>query len=723
MRSLRSISLFGLLAFGLCLAIRLAGAGEMLPGDAELRAAVRAFETGNANAAIEALLRLEAAPAAPSVAEGRDFLLGVLLLRQRRGDDAISRLAAAASQPLLADYALVQLAAAYRDGGRRAEAAEALERLWDGHPRSLLRERAGREAARDWLEVGELPKAAAAASRYLAAYQGGASADVWLTLGEALAQLGRTERAEEVFRRLWVETPGSPEAQRAEQRLATLGAPLFSAEERFQRALNLHRLGRYTLAQTELGPFATAGDPHEARARLNLGIGAFQLRKYEQAVRWLTPLTEGSAPERPEGLYWLGRSAGRAGNSAQFEAILGRLADAGPSARAEEGLYILAKAAADDGDAIKARGYLARLLKDYPRGSWRDAALWLEGWLAYKRQESKPALAAWDRLSREEPGSRLRVQGLYWRARILQAEGPRERKDAIKAYRGVVDAAEDHPYYRMRALERLAGLGKPTARPLPRVTAGALTSGVGDRLHLLKARALRSLGLREEALEEYREQVTEQPADREAVIEACAAFLGLERYDRAVWVAKRLLQPLYLQEGKPPIPDYWQCLYPLGYWPLVSRFAKEQSVDPLLVAALIREESAYATAAVSSAGARGLMQVMPQTAERLARENRLPASKPLELPEVNIPLGTLHLAEALAVSGGNRALALAAYNAGKQPVQGWRERLGFRDEEEFIEDIPYAETRGYVKRVLGSYWMYREIYGETPANPSVPQEG
>ncbi|HTU00264.1 MAG TPA: transglycosylase SLT domain-containing protein, partial [Candidatus Sulfotelmatobacter sp.] len=84
--------------------------------------------------------------------------------------------------------------------------------------------------------------------------------------------------------------------------------------------------------------------------------------------------------------------------------------------------------------------------------------------------------------------------------------------------------------------------------------------------------------------------------------------------------------------------------------------------------------------------------------------------KALELPEVNIPLGTLHLAEVLTANGGNLTLALASYNAGKQPVQGWRERLGVKDEEEFTEDIPYAETRGYVKRVLGSYWMYREIY-------------
>ncbi|HTU03203.1 MAG TPA: tetratricopeptide repeat protein, partial [Candidatus Sulfotelmatobacter sp.] len=327
-----------------CLAVGLAGAAEPLPGEGDLRVAVREFEAGNLASATEALLRLEGATVAPSVSEGRDLLLGMLLARQGRGDEAIPRLASAAAQPLLGDYALSQLAGVYRAAGRRPEAAEALEQLWDRHPRSLLRERAGREAARDWLEAGDLPKAEAAAGRYLTAYRlGSGSGEVWLTLGEALAQSGRTERAEQVFRRLWLEMPGSPEAQRAQERLEAVGAPPFSDEERFQRALNLHRLGRYALAQAELGPFATAGGPHEVRARLNLGIGAFQLRKYDLAVRWLSPLASGAGPERVESLYWLGRSAGRAGDTSQFEEVLGRLADTGPSARAEEALYILAK--------------------------------------------------------------------------------------------------------------------------------------------------------------------------------------------------------------------------------------------------------------------------------------------------------------------------------------------------------------------------------------------
>jgi soluble lytic murein transglycosylase len=111
---------------------------------------------------------------------------------------------------------------------------------------------------------------------------------------------------------------------------------------------------------------------------------------------------------------------------------------------------------------------------------------------------------------------------------------------------------------------------------------------------------------------------------------------------------------------------------------------------------------------------------MPQTADLTARENRLPSVTPaaLETPEVNIRIGVHHLADLFREFGGNLSLTLASYNAGKQPVQRWIQRFGIADEVEFVEDIPYTETRGYVKRVLGSYERYRALYAPRPTEPS-----
>jgi len=644
-----------------------------------------------------------------------DLLLGILLLREGQPEEAAPRLERASrTYPLLADYALWHLAEAYRKLGRPADVAASLRRLVEGHPGSLFVERASRELPRHWLEAGDLARAEEAAGQYLAAFpQGPGRAEVWTTLGEVLLKAGRPEKAEEVLRRVWIELPGSAESQRARELLAAIpGTRPFTAEELFQRATTLYQLGRYGQAMPELAPFAAPGNPREAQARLLLGIGAFRLRQYAQAVQWLEPLRDGAGPDRAEAIFWLARGYGRSGDAARFAETMTLLADGAPSSRrAEEGLYLLAQAAADNGDPAQARSYLARLLKDYPRSVWADKALWLQGWLAYKDREPDLAVAAWDRLLAEEPGSPLRTAALYWRARALEAMA--RPRAAAEGYRELLASSPDQNYYWFRARQRLTRL---TRRAAPSPPAAGPADGKAARSHTLRARrarALRALALDHEAVEEWSDQVRTHPEDRVVLAEACHAFLDLQRYDKAVWLAGQILRPLYVQErGKPPIRGFWQCLYPRGHWPVVREQAVRNGLDPFLVTALIREESAFLPTAVSRAGARGLMQLMPHTAEQVAREHKLALpSAPLQSPEVNIRLGTIHLADLIRDNGGSLSLALAGYNAGQQQVRRWRDRYGFTDEEEFTEDIPYPETRSYVKRVLGSFERYASLYG------------
>ncbi len=702
-----------------------AGSAAAPSPEAVLAAAARDVAAGNLAPAVSALQGLEADSAPSAVRRQADLLLGVLLLRQGQGDEAIPRLErAAVTYPLLADYALWHLAGANRKAGKRAVAAVALRRLLDQHPESIFVERASRDLPRDWLEAGDPARAEEAAGQYLAAFpHGPGRAEVWTTLGEVLLRSGRTERAEEVLRRVWVELPASLESQRAKDLLATIpGGRPFSPDEQFQRAMTLYHLGRFGQALPELLPFAMAGNPRESQTRLFLGIGSFKLRQYSQAIQWLEPLRDAAA-ERAEATFWLGRSFGRSGDSARFTEQMTLLLETAPQSRlAEEALYLLAQTAADAGEVVQARAYLARLVHDYPKGAWRDAALWLQGWLGYKDRDPEAALAAWDRLLAEEPGSRLRTPALYWRGRALEmAKKPREAADA---YRRILQTAPDQNYYWFRARERLGRVSKAPVRPIGAVNGTGKRPAGRNTLRIKKASALHGLGLDDEAIEEYSEQARTHPEDRGALAEACRAFLDLQRYDKAVWLAGQILRPLFAQEnGKPPIREFWQCLYPRGHWPIVREQAVKQGLDPFLVTAVIREESAFAPRAVSRAGARGLMQLMPQTAEQVARQYHVPLGgpAPLEAPEVNVRLGTIHLAELLRDHGGSLSLALASYNAGQQQVRRWRERFRFADEEEFTEDIPYTETRNYVKRVLGSYQRYSTLYGARRAESREPR--
>jgi soluble lytic murein transglycosylase-like protein len=162
-------------------------------------------------------------------------------------------------------------------------------------------------------------------------------------------------------------------------------------------------------------------------------------------------------------------------------------------------------------------------------------------------------------------------------------------------------------------------------------------------------------------------------------------------------------------------------LYPLGYWDVVRDAAGREGLDPLLVQALIRQESAFAARAVSPADAYGLMQLLPSTAAEVAVARGEPAPDRTRLTEVdvNVTLGTALLRRLLAQYAGSEIKALAAYNAGEDAVRKWEGRYGQRAEDEFVELISFRETKRYVKVVLENYQVYRTLYADNAVATSL----
>ena len=158
----------------------------------------------------------------------------------------------------------------------------------------------------------------------------------------------------------------------------------------------------------------------------------------------------------------------------------------------------------------------------------------------------------------------------------------------------------------------------------------------------------------------------------------------------------------------------WEGAYPTGYIPTIQHHAPS-GLDPYLVAGLIREESLYDTRAMSRVGALGLMQLMPTTARKVAHRLGFPSIDQDDLfnPDINIQLGSTYVGELLAQFKGNVVHAVAAYNAGPHVVRRWIAQDPKADPDEFVERISYRETRGYVKRVLGSYRVYRVLFDQS----------
>ncbi len=165
--------------------------------------------------------------------------------------------------------------------------------------------------------------------------------------------------------------------------------------------------------------------------------------------------------------------------------------------------------------------------------------------------------------------------------------------------------------------------------------------------------------------------------------------------------------------------EVWQVLYPIRYDQELLSAAREEGLDPALVAALILQESSYDAAALSRAGARGLMQVMPATGRRIAGQKGVGFKRAaLDDPETSLDFGTHYLRQMSERYGGAVEKVLAAYNAGPHRVDAWTLLRGEQSAEEFTETIPFSETRGYVMIVLANREQYRRLYGLTHATPA-----
>lgn len=161
---------------------------------------------------------------------------------------------------------------------------------------------------------------------------------------------------------------------------------------------------------------------------------------------------------------------------------------------------------------------------------------------------------------------------------------------------------------------------------------------------------------------------------------------------------------------------YWYALYPFPFMGEIEAWSQERQLNPLLVTALIRQESRFMPKIKSAVGATGLMQVMPETGDWIAQKINLKKFDLAE-PADNIKLGTWYLDYTHEEYADNSMLAVASYNAGPGAVAGWVAEKGLGDMDEFVETIPYSETRGYVKSVFQNYWNYLRLY-----NPEISQK-
>jgi soluble lytic murein transglycosylase len=308
-------------------------------------------------------------------------------------------------------------------------------------------------------------------------------------------------------------------------------------------------------------------------------------------------------------------------------------------------------------------------------------------------------------------------QAWYWLARSEEHLG--NMPLALQYFQEIIKA---YPltYYGQLAQARMGSTGGESHSWTVLASSDSQRNGVPPQLqhdvHYLRLMALQAIQLTREARREFEQVYASHGTDTEMFPQIVNLAGTLGAYDIGIRLAIRHFgQPL--RTGQlPPTSPAWSGAFPMGYQTIIQSVAPHH-VDPFLVSGLIREESLYSARVVSPVGAIGLMQLMPATAKNVAQQLHLSDSTydsdRLYQPEHNIQVGTHYLGQLLNEFQGNIIYAVAAYNAGPRAVKRWIAKNGHRPADEFVEFIGYRETRGYVKRVVGSYRIYRTLFGQS----------
>jgi len=664
---------------------------------------------------------LEIAAQDSGVTGGRAaYLLGMVDLQQRHFPQAQAAFDQAAhALPVLEDHARYYQAMGMFDTGDFSQAASMFLNVAVRYPDSALRGLALFWRAESLWQARD-PAAPDAFHQYLEAFGDGRhAAQAWFEMGEALEQQGKWADAAQAYRRVHWAFPSSPFDMPAHARLIAIASMHALPPDAtppsvfYDRGIVEMAQGDWSGAYTDLlHARAMPGGWIVADGVLyTLGVAAFQARRFNEALLDFRQDAHLNALHGDDSLYYLVRIALAQGREPDALATAQILRRTYPhSSLAPRALYAIAQAREDRGAIGPAVALYRQAGEQFPGTYWGGKALWQEGWLSYQTHQLAAAQRAWQDLT-AAPDPWVAAAGLFWSARVTAVLGHKELADTI--YRRAAVQYGD-TYYGQRAAAHLGvRIGISVDPGIPAIPPA-------DAVTIERYRELEALGQSADADLELQQASTAAPS-RDRPFIGLLLSRRLEQQDQArqgIAVAEDVRSQIGETPSRSLPLVLWEALYPRAEWTMITRASVRTGVDPSLLAGVIREESRFDPTAISSAGAFGLMQLMPGTAQGTARAlgMPLPDQRALTDPSTNTALGATVLAEQLK-RFGRVDLALAAYNAGPGAVRRWQMEFGDVDPETFVEDIPYAETRGYVKTVLESTAIYQWLYRDGHPTP------
>ena len=682
-----------------------------------------AFRESPSPARRAALVRFASAHAREESGALARFALGVALYEQKDHPAAVEALRAA--QPRLSvldDYLAYYLAAALQASERPADVAGVRDRVAAAPVASPLMSKATLLEAQALNDQGRHADAVRALVEH---YDELAEPDGDLALAASYEAAVDLEHAAAFYQQVYYRFPSSEAAQKAFAAMVYLrdrmggsfpDTPTDLLLARGDRLMTAHD---YTRARVEFeAMLPKLSGAERDRARVRMGAADY-FRGSAGACAYLQGLEVSESEADAERLYYVAECARRKGDDAGMLSAVKHLDQS--HAQSPWRLKALISAAnrflvanrVEDHEPLYAAAW-----RSFPSDPAAATAHWKYAWASYIRRKREAQDRMREHLSMFAAHATA-ANALYFLGRL--AEDDNDYAAARAWYTRLADNFPNY-YYGMLARKRLSEAKVVNAAPSPKTaeflnTIPSPDSGIGSlelsahtAERIGRARLLRTAGLTDLADAELRFGAR---SDGQPVLLAMELARAADSAYRGLRAMKSLTPNLAMPFEAAP-KGYWELLFPLPYHSDLLRNARQQGLDPSMVAALIRQESEFNPQALSPANAYGLTQVRPATGRQLARRAGMRgfSTRMLFQPAVNLRLGTIYLRGLLDQLGGSWEQTLAAYNAGKSRVNEWQTWGTFREPAEFVETIPFTETRDYVQAVLRNAELYRRIYGE-----------
>jgi len=637
--------------------------------------------------------------------------------------------------PILTDYSLFFLAETYRLKGENRESIDTYKRMIENFPQSLIISEANCQIAQNYRELEDITSAEIYYKNILKdSKDNQLKAKVLLELSEIYWQekkyidslnclyeildegyrLKRNSEPEELLIRYFYKIQEDLKEIEVPYHIIVKCADILFKYRQYNLAEDLYREVIKTFPKA-----ADIADIYYKRAR-----ALYYKKEYKEAVNQCEEIIAKFPPSEItiKANYFGGNSLSALGERYlaidKYEKIIGQYPE---TYYARESYLRMAECYFQLGEPEKGISQWRQLIDHYPNSDQAMTTWWNLGRYYTKNNKDPEALEAYRALSERFSKSRLGDDALYWRGKTLQKIGLEDEANSI--YEKLL---KDYPlsYYAERIIEQREDVNYRLLLPVVSIfkekdftnLEGFLDKydkiNEKDQLFLLKAELFEEVSFYKEAIIELIGALNYNPGNIFLLFRLSDLYQKNKDYYSSLNYSEIIFN--YLQDNYPleELPlELWEHLYPAYFEDIIREHALKYEIDPLLALAMIREESRFNAWNESVAGARGLMQIIFSTGEWIAQKINLEEFNDEMLfdPEININLGCWYIGYLKERFLNDPILIISGYNAGPGTTSKWLQQYDRSDLDNFIENVPYSETREHIKKVMKSYQMYKRL--------------